>query len=237
MVLHNNMEDIILNVIDEMLKNTQDTFWKNELHKHDLACYVLNRVKPRYITSGRGLLHWEQNFERNIQENVDIFCLVAEGMNTIFSRREDEKYPLDEEDDELGKEIDHTQEYYFNFPYFIGKVISMRTWEEVSGITVCLKHKVNNDYQLTLMMSKRWQNPYIISEKTNGFYTFFPQPFLDPSEKGSTKTFEFSLLFEHPNLERIEKPFMLDISSEQKKFSTLRRGYVHKIDDVYVDEK
>jgi len=231
MILKNNMEDLVLNVMDEILKDSDDTFWNNESHRHDLACFVLNRVKPKYITSGRGFLHWEKDYGKNIQEQVDIFCIVAEGMNKISSRR-----AAHDETEEAG-EFDelNTDDFFFNFPCFIGKVISMSTWEEVSGITVTLKHKTDDDYIVTPMVTKQWSNPYNISEKTNGFYTFFPRPIMDENRSTSMKNFEFTLTFKHLKFDEIEKYFTVDVPSDQKRIVSFQRGHVHRIEDIYVN--
>ncbi|MDH4129424.1 MAG: late competence development ComFB family protein [Spirochaetota bacterium] len=230
MILRNNMEDFVLNVVNEMLKDSKDNFWQNDAHRHDLACYVLNRVKPRYVTSGRGILHSEIILEKNIQENVDIFSLVAEGMRVISSRRTESDRNADNKDD-----YDETEDFYFNFPYFLGKVISMNTWEELSGVIVTLKHKVDDNFVISPMINSQWLNPYTISEETSGYYTFFPHHIKDEKLKSTSKTFQFMLHFEHPKIEPFERHFSIDSTSERGIPSIFQRGLIHRIDDVYIN--
>ncbi|MDH5682293.1 MAG: late competence development ComFB family protein, partial [Spirochaetota bacterium] len=205
----------------------------NELHKTDLAAYVLNRVKPMYVTSGRGVLHGEMSFEKNIQESADIFSLIAEGMRVIKSRRDDLPQNLSPEEITSAEEL--TDDYYFNFPYILGKVLSMNTWEGLSEVNVTLKTKVDNDFHPTVMLNSQWNNPYVISESTNGFYTFFPHPIKDSGTETSTQSFDFLLIFDHPKIEAKEKFFSLELASEKKIFASFRKDFVHKVDDIYIN--
>ena len=227
------MEDLVIHSIDEMINDLKDDFWDNELHKTDLAAYVLNRVKPMYVTSGRGVLHGEMSFERNIQESADIFSLIAQGMRLIKSRRDDLPQDLSPEEITATEEI--TDDYHFNFPYILGKVLSMNTWEGLSEVSVTLKTKENNDFHPTVMLNSQWSNPYIISESTNGYYTFFPHPIKDSGTESSKQTFEFLLKFDHPKIEAKEKFFSIEVESEKRIYASFRKGYVHKLDDIYIN--
>ena len=111
----------------------------------------------------------------------------------------------------------------------------MNTWEGLSGIGVTLKTKVDSDFIPTVMMNAHWSNPYEITESTNGYYTFFPHPIKDTGETSSKQTFEFLLVFDHPKIEPIEKVFSFEVESEHKIYGTFRKGYVQRIDDVYIN--
>ncbi len=234
MILRNNMEDLILNVVDIMLQDTDDDFWKNQDHQEDLVCYVLNRVKPKYVRSGRGILHSESSLEKNIQDNVDLFSLVAEGMRTIIVRRKDSESSSNEIS--TADKEDTSKNYYFNFPCLVGKIISMSSGEELSGVKVTLKHKEGDKNIQTLMINSNWSNSYIIADQTEGYFTFFPKSIIDDGEKPSTKRFEFLLLFEHDKFGQLNKFFSITLASEKKMHSVFQRGSIHRIEDMYITE-
>jgi len=52
----NLMQDIVVNILDEVLKK-EGARRVSEHQKDEIIAYVLNRVPPRYVTSERGLLY------------------------------------------------------------------------------------------------------------------------------------------------------------------------------------
>lgn len=230
MILRNNMEDLVQNIVEVLLQDADNNFWSNENHKYDLICYVLNRVKPKYITSGRGILHYESNMEKNVQESVDVFSIAAEGMRLIENRR---KVKEEKTDLELDKKVDKRNSYY-NFPCIIGKIISMKTWAEIHDVTVTLKHKIGTEFYQTAMINSQWNNPYTISEKTDGYFTFYPSPIQGDSEAGESKQFDFLLIFESDKFPKVEKIFTLESKLEKNIQPVIQRGAVHRIENVFI---
>lgn len=86
MKVHNLMEDIVIKTVDELFEDKSRV--KPEisecLHcKMDVVCYVLNRIKPEYIISGRGLIHFEEDYHNKIQLEADIIAIASEGIKKI----------------------------------------------------------------------------------------------------------------------------------------------------------
>ena len=71
MKLKNYQEDIVLNLINIVLKDHPDIEADKDFI-HDVAAYTLNRIKPRYIMSERGFTRFAsmQLFEDN-EKNKD----------------------------------------------------------------------------------------------------------------------------------------------------------------------
>ncbi len=228
MILKNTMEDIVFHAVNEMCTDSHEDFWKDETNRHDVACYVLNRVRASYLTSGRGVLHMEANHEKDVQKTADIFILVAEAMRTVLSRRKDKSHPV------APPKPEEEDSYYFNFPCLIGKIISMTTWEGMDGTIVTLKTRIEH-FVKTDMINPQWDNPYTISHKTSGYFTFFPSPVKDKKNEKSSRLFEFSLLFEHSGQEPVEKIFTIDVTSERAIHQSFRKGFTHRIEDIYIN--
>ncbi|GMT49372.1 MAG: hypothetical protein IEMM0008_0911 [bacterium] len=229
MILKNTMEDIVIHAVEEMCTDSHEDFWKDEINRHDVACYVLNRVRAYYSTSGRGVLHMKVDHEKDVQKTADIFTLVAKGMKTVLSRRKNMPQTV------LAQEPEEEDFYYFNFPCLIGKIISMTTWEGMDGAVVTLNSKESQHFVKTDMINSQWDNPYTISQETSGYFTFFPSPVKDKENQKSSRLFEFTLLFEHSNQEAIEKVFSIEVTSERAIHQSFRKSYTHRIEDIYIN--
>lgn len=230
MIIKNTAEEMVIHAVDEMIKDLKDPAWQNSIYRNDLICYVLNRVKPMYVTSSRGVIHQEIDSEKDVQKQVDLFSLIAEGVRVIGSRRKDEN-----EKEDFHEFESTTEQFYYNFPYFIGKVISTINWDGIPDVVVTLKHRIENDFVNTEMINAQWTNPHIISERTKGYYTFFPKPLEDQNKDSTSQTFEFKILYEHPRFELIERYFHLDITSEKMIYHVFRKGNSHRLEDVFIN--
>ena len=74
MIIHNVMEDIVSDEVnklfDEAEQKKEDWVTCTCIQcRHDVMCYVLNRIKPRYIKSGRGLAHF-LNFTKDERDQI-----------------------------------------------------------------------------------------------------------------------------------------------------------------------
>jgi len=84
MNIHNIMESIVLDTVNEIFEDKRKEGFEMAdclQCRLDVACYVLNRIKPEYIISGRGLLHFEENYHELIQTKVDMVTLINAGIS------------------------------------------------------------------------------------------------------------------------------------------------------------
>lgn len=77
MFLKNLKEDMVIRVIRDVLKEFPH-ICQCLICLEDIATYVLNRIKPYYISSGRGILHLEKDIKPYIQDRADIYTLVLQ---------------------------------------------------------------------------------------------------------------------------------------------------------------
>ena len=124
MYIHNNVEDLVSKYLDEIL-TSKDNICKCDQCKTDMACYALNRVKPMYVVSSRGIIHTENKRREDRQDEIDVFTTVSEAVDIVSNTRRHEvasdyKYDIDENKIKIEDKIKHG--CFFNFPQLIGRI-------------------------------------------------------------------------------------------------------------------
>lgn len=173
----------------------------------DTICYVLNRIPPRYIKSGRGLAY-NQNKEAIDKQQLaaDISRLGLEGMKQVLSSLR----PNHATDSDLPDTP------VFNFPTFVGRVLDGLTFEPVKDISVLLL----SDSKPVQSIDSSWENPYQITAHTPGTYTFWVRP-ESTKKEGINKVYSWEVRIEKPGYDPINYFFELGITSE----SVIRTAY------------
>ncbi len=229
MHIHNVMEDIIYERVNKMFDEAKD---RNDSWltcsclqcRLDTMCYVLNRIKPRYIKSGKGFAHF-LNIESNAksQINADISALVVEGMHKVVETQR----PHGEHDDE-----DVIPKALFNFPAINGKILNGSNFHAITGATVSLK--MDNDF--IPQMNILWDNPYTISDKTPGTYIFCPKS-VPANKVGETRKFRFLLTGEKEGFETANISFEFELTSEEVEKFPLQSANFFECKDLFLFAK
>ncbi len=168
MDLHNLREDEVIRVIrdlcDEEIRSQRSGYLTSPDCQLDAACFVLNRIAPRYVSSGRGLAHTLSDSEHDTQGKIDLIALAHEGLRRVTSVRR--SYYDSGDATETSR-----SDFVFVYPAISGRVICGRTFEPASGVRVSLIR----DGNLVPMEDSRWPNPYDVTVNTRGTYTFLPR--------------------------------------------------------------
>ncbi len=208
MKVHNLMEDIVENIVTELFEDTTkvDPALSGCLQcRMDVVCYVLNRVKPEYIISGRGLIHFEDDYHDKMQLEADIIALASVGIRKITEI----KRPY-----YLTTERKDPQDYpfLFNFPAIMGRVLNGKTFEPVENTLISLYL----DDKPARMIDQTWENPYLIVRSTRGYFSFMAEP-LPAEALGEKKSFSFELRIVKEGFEPLNHFFTLECTSEKEK--------------------
>lgn len=158
--LKNIVEDIVLDLIDLTDEMKEGKINKNQ--KREIAAYVLNRVKPMYITSNKGFTNSIVQYQKDPQLVADIMLHISQAVKMVKKT-----YSTDNLLEELDKE-----KMYFIFPKIYGKVISSRTMMPVESAEVTLQidsSPAKNIFGL-------WKNPTEILPIDDGIFSFAPLP-------------------------------------------------------------
>lgn len=230
MFFHNVMEEIMYKEVnrlyDEAKKNGEKWLVCDCIQcRVDSMCYALNRVKPRYIKSSKGLAYFFQvDFKMGSQFFVDISSVALEAMKVVQANRGPH---TDEETEEVS-----SYKACFNFPTIKCKINNGNNLSPMNDVTVKL---FLND-KLAEQMDVLWDNPCIVSCNMGGVCTFWPKP-QKADEQGIAKDFNFVLVVEKENYESVRQTFSLNIVSAENVQENFDVTSCHEIKDIFMFEK
>lgn len=230
MDIHNTTEDRVLHLVHEIFDTIEQegkadrpcTCFQCRL---DTACYVLNRLPPRYVVSSRGVARTESETLEKQQEDADIVSLTYEGLHKIAKslRPHFAHNPADKVSPVSIKGP------VFNMPTIIGRVFNGSNFEPISNIDVVLLENGT----VAPMIDPNWQNPYRLIPNTAGTFTFWPEP--KPAEKaGLQSTFNFSILIESAGFETLHHFLSIPVISEEFAQTSYSMQRTYKVPDLYL---
>ncbi|HET7839788.1 MAG TPA: late competence development ComFB family protein [Rectinemataceae bacterium] len=228
MEIHNLMEYAVQAVVDELFdhetREPQLGYCTCDQCRLDVACYVLNRVKPEYIVSSRGLAYSEKEGLDKVQRQADIITLVKEGWGRVTHAprsTSDHTGPHAASQEMKGPA--------FNFPTVMGRVFDGRTFAPVPEGKVTLLEagaQVN-------MVDPNWQNPFVLAGGTAGTYIFWPCPLAAPG-LGATRTWTFEIKVEAQGFDPLSHFVELQLEGEDEARTDFSLQRVHKIPDLFL---
>jgi len=230
MNVHNLMEEIVISSVDTVYEQvkSEKISWLScdcENCRLDTVSYVLNRVPPKYVVSGRGVTHASQSLASG-QLKADLESLIIEGMRTVSST----KRPYHNQDRKAGS-LD-TNKPAFNFFTLTGTVLDGNTFEPLTGATITLK----KDGKLAEMVDVTWSNPYTTVQSTKGAFSFWVKP-VKAKKAGESKVFDLSIEIEAPDYEPLIRHFEVPVTSEATTRSELDSTYAIKLNDLVLFKK
>ena len=230
MDLHNQMEDRVTVLVDEIFadegRQHRRGFCVCRQCELDVACYVLNRLPPRYVVSGRGIAHIDADYAEKLQENADVVALVHEGIEVVSRTRRPDFPHTPESDHGLPDGP------LYNFPIIKGSVFFGGTFEPASGIEISLFC----DGDAATMVDPNWQNPFRIPESVPGTYLFWQQP-RQAAGVGLACEFELELRIDDPKFAQVNHFVTLALSSDSQFLNSLHTNNTHLVEDIYLFPK
>ncbi|MFO7848697.1 MAG: late competence development ComFB family protein [Spirochaetia bacterium] len=226
MEIHNLMEDLVIETVHEIFDElSPDNFPLAHCYqcRLDVACYVLNRLEPEYIISGRGLVHFESDYQYKLQKKADLVALVNEGIRKITRNQR----PYYGHSPEEGGVIPSPP--VFNFPAIVGRILHGKTFEPLGNIHVHLK----SDGEMVPMIDYTWQNPYFVVESIQGNFTFFPRP-VEANDAGEKRHFNFEICIEAEGFSPFKHYFELELVSSDTVIRTFNVQNTFKVGELYL---
>ncbi len=228
MEIRNIMEDPVRVLVEELFEREDREkrlgYCTCDQCKLDVQCFVLNRVKPEYIVSSRGLAYSEREGLDKVQRRADLISLVKEGWGKVSHA------PRSTSDHVAGKPLSAEVEGpFFNFPTIMGRVFDGRTFAPLDEGVVRL---LTGDREAE-MLDPNWQNPSVLAGATEGSFIFWPRP--QPVARGTgERKFVFEVKVEVPGLEGISHFVELDVTPERNPRLDFSLQRVHKVPDLYL---
>ncbi len=185
--LKNIIEDLVEELIGQMDEVKDGKLHENQ--KIELASYVLNRVKPMYITSSKGFAHIIKKYQNDPQFLADLMVMLNEGCKVI------QKTKLS---GPPSHELKKGTAYFF-LPRIYGKVISSRTMLFVDEAKLTLYI----DSEIAATHYSAWTNPLQLQPDADGIFSFAPMP-ISAAKTDETRTFQFKIVIqkEHHHYEK-----------------------------------
>ena len=167
MNIHNLMEEVVGHRINKLYNQIKEVnaCWLTcdcENCRADAISYVLNRIAPRYVVSGRGVIH-ARDILQDAQIKADIDALGIEGIRIISST----KRPF-HSSARTECIVEASEKPVFNFPIIQGSILEGNTFEPLANATVTLKM----DGKEVDMADITWANPLNTYSSTKGSYSF-----------------------------------------------------------------
>jgi competence protein ComFB len=189
----------------------------------DAACYVLNRVQPRYFISNRGLVREEQNTLDRQQLAADVTTLVLKALKMVGHNR---RAGVHEKEGAAKK---GSEKPVFNLPAITGRLFDGRNFEPMRDIQAELYF----EGALVPMKNANWQNPCLLSPQTEGAYAFWPQS-MAAAEAGEHGSFEFLLCAEAQGLDPFKLRLKIPVISERVSHDSPSESRTFRVNDVYM---
>jgi competence protein ComFB len=229
MELHNTNEDIVIAQVTDIFnaieqQGNSDNICTCDQCRTDTACYVLNRIEPRYIISNRGAVRVERESLENQQKDADIVVMIREGLRKIHHNKR-----LSSNHEIKNSSVSFQNKPIFNIPTVIGRVFNGTNFAPIVDIEIELLR--NND--IVSMVDNNWQNPCHIVKHSEGTFTFWPAPIL-AEDVNVRKLFEFSVRINVPGFEELKHFFKIPVISELKNITTFSRERTFKLPDLYL---
>ncbi|AHC15041.1 late competence development ComFB family protein [Salinispira pacifica] len=210
MEIHNLMEDKVLNILNEICddeeQSSEYSYCTTPQCRMDAACFVLNRIPQRYVSSGRGFAHIESDIQDDPQIQIDIVTLAHEGLRRVTTIQRSFYDGRNPENDTIDEGL------YFQFPMIKGRLFNALNFAPIVDVDVVFRC----NGEAVPMVDTRWQNPYRIVSNTPGTYLFWPKPIKADTE-GEEKDFVFELRIEDEKYEPFVHTFSLHMISEKVK--------------------
>ena len=203
MEIHNLMEELVRATVEEICSEDQagtQRYCTAPQCRTDAVCYVLNRVPPRYVSSGRGLAHLTADLQKDQQLMVDVVKLTHEALGRVSAVR---RAYYDQTATSRGAGA------CFNFPTIKGRILDGAAFMPVSDIDVELRL----GGKPVEMFDERWTNPYRISDRTPGTFIFWPAP-ADADAAGVSQTFDFELVASAKGYYDLSHHFSVELQSD-----------------------
>ena len=228
MDIRNLMEDKVIQILNEICDEEERAgsklYHTDEQSRVDVACFVLNRIPQRYVSSGRGFAYLEADFNDNPQIQVDIVTFIHEGLRRVTEiQRNYQGQPH-----EVTNGLPSGTKAVYYFPTIKGRIFNGMSFAPISDVQISITHAGKP----LRMVDSRWPNPYSIVGNTPGTYLFWPRA--EPATKLDVeKVFEFTLEVNDPRYEPFVHYFTIPVRSEVPQINkTFIRDY--SVNDLFL---
>ena len=148
MYLVNLMEQKVSKLADAYLQKKNIPV--NSNMRIDIIAYTLNRVKPEYVTSARGVLY---SYKDPIEDNKEVLNIISQACEVVTKRRESNASDTIPVIEESG--------YYITYPSIMGNLFASNNTDRIESAKVYMFSNVAGKYMFCFMPQKTDSNKKI----------------------------------------------------------------------------
>jgi competence protein ComFB len=228
MNIHNVMEDMVVAEVNKICESIgkdgvdTDDICTCEQCRQDAACLVLNKIHPFYIISNRGLVRASAQSIQNRQKSTDIYVMAYDALKTVKLHQR-ANHNMQVHTERKGEKA------HYNIPAIVGRLFNGTNFEPMVNIDV----ELYSDGKPVSMLDSNWQNPCRLASKTEGVYTFWPEP-VGAAAADEIQTFKYSIKAEAEGFEPLYHFFELPVKSETGNAEAAGLDRTFKLVDLYM---
>lgn len=225
MNVHNLMEDVVIqsvNTLYDQIKENNVGWLSCDCQncRLDAISFVLNRIHPKYVVSGRGVNHSVEEMTSQ-QLKADINALALAGIRIVNSTKR--PYHTNNKNQEIVKNLTPA----YNFSTFTGSVLDGTNFEPITNATITLKYQG----KIAQMIDSTWANPYTTCKTTKGTFSFLVQP-INAEKAGISTKFNFAIEVSAPGYQPTEYHFEIPITSDDCIKNDVNSTYSLNLKDI-----
>lgn len=220
MYLVNLMEDRVTKLADSYLK--EKNIPVNSNMRMDIIVYTLNRIKPQYVTSARGVLH--SVFDKDsVQINADILSIIADACDIVKRRQKDLLLDSIPSIEESGN--------YLVYPSILGNVYCANNFERVTDALIY----IYNNNKLLEGYGTNFPNPAIVSKHVPGKFMFCFLP--EKTENKNEVKITLDMVVESNNHSKYKRSLSFKILPNYYNAGDIPLFSIEEVDDILLIEK
>ncbi|MDR0487727.1 MAG: late competence development ComFB family protein [Treponema sp.] len=229
MDIHNANEEIVFSTVETVFfqiekDGNQEKLCLCDQCRMDTVCYTLNRIEPHYILSNRGLILSEQDNTKRQQIEADVAVLVHKGVRLVnHNMRPNVPHNEAHVSDEIRNHP------IFDIPSIVGRIFDGATFEPIVGIELALYC----DGELVPMRNPNWQNPYTLTPKIPGSFSFWPAPVI-AENPDFNHDFKYSIRINSPDYESFSHFFSITATSKFHTPQSYTLNRTFRLPDLYI---
>jgi len=230
MELHNTMEDIVVARVNEIFEaidkgDSAQRYCTCKQCRLDIICYTLNRVRPHYIQSNRGVSRVQTETVERQQQVADVTAMIHEGFRQVNHNQRPNCVHIPG-DSGSGREKSIP---VFNIPVIMGRLFNGNNFAPVSDVYV----ELMCNGELVAMKDNNWQNPYRIVPSTEGAFSFWPAA-VKAASPDEPKVFEYAIRVAAQEFETLNHFFKVPLTSEIQTASSFTLKRTFKLSYLYM---
>jgi len=226
------MEDVVVARVDEVFDainkgSGEDKYCTCDLCRLDIVCYTLNRVRPHYIASNRGVSRAQKESFEWQQQVADITALIHEGFRLVKHNQRPNTVHLPHGNGSKPSAVQGLP--VFNIPAITGRLFDGNNFAPISDVFI----ELLSDGEFVPMKDANWQNPYHLVAQTEGGFSFWPEE-QEASNADEAQSFEYTLRVTAPGYETLNHFFKITVTSETQTAAVYTMKRTFKLPNLYM---